>query len=61
MRAKTGTKSKEGVVALAGYAVSKDHEPIAFVIMVNGHNGNTWRYREIADAIVTALTRYTRG
>lgn len=61
VRAKTGTKSKEGVVALAGYAVSKDHEPIAFVIMVNGHYGNTWRYREIADEIVTALTRYTRG
>ncbi|HSW69164.1 MAG TPA: D-alanyl-D-alanine carboxypeptidase/D-alanyl-D-alanine-endopeptidase [Gammaproteobacteria bacterium] len=60
VRAKTGTKSKEGVVALAGYAVSKDHEPIAFVIMVNGRYGNTWKYREIADAIVTALTRYTR-
>lgn len=61
VRAKTGTKSKEGVVALAGYAVSKDHEPIAFVIMVNGHYGNTWKYREIADQIVTALTRYTRA
>ena len=61
VRAKTGTKSKEGVVALAGYAVSKDHEPIAFVIMVNGHYGNTWKYREMADRIVTALTRYSRG
>lgn len=61
VRAKTGTKSKEGVVALAGYAVSKDREPIAFVVMVNGHYGNTWKYRETADRIVTALTRYTRG
>ncbi len=61
IRAKTGTKSKEGVVALAGYAVSRDHEPIAFVIIVNGHYGNTWRYREMTDEMVTALTRYTRG
>ncbi len=61
VRAKTGTKSKEGVVALAGYVVSKDREPIAFVVMVNGHNGNTWKYREMTDRIVTALTRYTRG
>lgn len=61
VRAKTGTKSKEGVVALAGYAVSKDREPIAFVIMVNGHHSNTWKYRDVADRIVTALTRYTRA
>lgn len=61
VRAKTGTKSKEGVVALAGYVVSKDREPIAFVVMVNGHYGNTWKYREMADRIVTALTRYTRS
>ncbi len=61
VRAKTGTKSKEGVVALAGYAVSKDHEPIAFVVIVNGHYGNTWKYRETTDKIVTALTRYSRG
>ncbi len=60
VRAKTGTKSKEGVTALAGYAVSKDHEPIAFVIMVNTH-GNVWKYREMEDRIVTALTKYVRG
>jgi D-alanyl-D-alanine carboxypeptidase/D-alanyl-D-alanine-endopeptidase (penicillin-binding protein 4) len=59
VRAKTGTIA--GVVSLAGYAVSKDREPIAFVIIINGHNGNIWRYREIEDKIVTALTNYTRG
>lgn len=59
VRAKTGTMSD--IVSLAGYAVSKDHEPIAFVIIINGHNGNIWKYREIEDRIVTALTNYTRG
>ncbi len=58
VRAKTGTMSD--VVSLAGYAVSKDREPIAFVIIINGHNGNIWKYREIEDRIVTALTNYTR-
>ncbi len=58
VRAKTGTIA--GVVSLAGYAVSKEHEPIAFVIIVNGHNGNIWRYREIEDKIATALTNYVR-
>ncbi len=58
VRAKTGTMA--GVVSLAGYAVSKDKEPIAFVIIVNGHNGNIWKYREMEDKIVTALTNYSR-
>lgn len=61
VRAKTGTLAESGIVSLAGYAVSKDKEPIAFVIMVNGHNGNVWQYREIEDKIVTALTNYSRG
>lgn len=60
IRAKTGTMSKEGVVALAGYAVSRDREPLAFVIMINGHNSNVWKYREAEDKIVTALTNYIR-
>jgi D-alanyl-D-alanine carboxypeptidase/D-alanyl-D-alanine-endopeptidase (penicillin-binding protein 4) len=59
VRAKTGTIA--GVVSLAGYAISKDREPIAFVIIINGHNGNIWRYREVEDKIVVALTNYTRG
>ncbi len=61
VRAKTGSLAKSGVVALAGYAVSKDKEPIAFVIMINGHSGNVWKYREMEDKIVTALTNYQRG
>lgn len=59
VRAKTGTMS--GVVALAGYAISKDKEAIAFVIIVNGQNGMGWKYREIEDKIVTAITNYSRG
>ncbi len=58
VRAKTGTMS--GVVSLAGYTVNADKEPIAFVIMVNGRDGYDWKYREMEDAIVTALTRYSR-
>jgi len=61
VRAKTGTLAESGVIALAGYAISKDKEPMAFVIMVNGRNGNVWQYREIEDKIVTALTNYSRG
>lgn len=59
VRAKTGTMS--GVVALAGYAISKDKEALAFVIIINGQNGMGWKYREIEDRIVTALTNYSRG
>lgn len=57
VRAKTGTIS--GVVSLAGYAQAPD-EPLAFVIMINGTRGNGWRYKEMEDKIVTALTRYRR-
>ena len=58
VRAKTGTMS--GIVSLAGYTVNADKEPIAFVILVNGRDGYDWRYREMEDAIVTVLTRYSR-
>jgi D-alanyl-D-alanine carboxypeptidase/D-alanyl-D-alanine-endopeptidase (penicillin-binding protein 4) len=58
VRAKTGTI--DGVVSLAGYAMNKDKEPIAFVIIVNGKHGNIWRYREVEDRIVTALANFTR-
>lgn len=60
VRAKTGTLAKTGVTALAGYAISKDKEPIAFVILVNTTRGNVWKYREMEDKIVTALTNYSR-
>jgi D-alanyl-D-alanine carboxypeptidase/D-alanyl-D-alanine-endopeptidase (penicillin-binding protein 4) len=59
VRAKTGTM--QGVVSLAGYVVNKDKEAIAFVIIVNGRNGNIWQYREMEDKIVTALANYSRG
>ena len=58
VRAKTGTIS--GVVSLAGYAVSGDKEPLAFVIMINGSKGMGWQYKSIEDKIATALTRYHR-
>ncbi len=58
VRAKTGTIS--GVVSLAGYATSGEKEPLAFVIMVNGHKGMSWQYRSLEDKIATALTRYVR-
>jgi D-alanyl-D-alanine carboxypeptidase/D-alanyl-D-alanine-endopeptidase (penicillin-binding protein 4) len=61
VRAKTGTMSHTGVVALAGYAINRDKEPLAFVIIVNGRNGYGWKYKEMEDKIVTALTKYTRG
>lgn len=58
IRAKTGTIS--GVVSLAGYAVSADHEPLAFVIMINGAKNLGWQYKALEDQIATALTRYRR-
>lgn len=58
VRAKTGTMS--GVVSLAGYVVTKEKEPLAFVIIVNGHMGMGWKYKEMEDRIVTALAKYTR-
>jgi D-alanyl-D-alanine carboxypeptidase/D-alanyl-D-alanine-endopeptidase (penicillin-binding protein 4) len=58
VRAKTGTIS--GVVSLAGYVVSGDKEPLAFVIMINGSKGMGWRYKSLEDRIATALTKYKR-
>lgn len=58
VRAKTGTIS--GVVSLAGYAISADKDVLAFVIMINGNKGMTWKYRDMEDKIATALTRYKR-
>ncbi|OGT45920.1 MAG: D-alanyl-D-alanine carboxypeptidase/D-alanyl-D-alanine-endopeptidase [Gammaproteobacteria bacterium RIFCSPHIGHO2_12_FULL_41_20] len=58
VRAKTG--SMKGVLALAGYAISADKEPLAFVIMINTKAISMWQYKQIEDKIVTALTRYSR-
>jgi serine-type D-Ala-D-Ala carboxypeptidase/endopeptidase (penicillin-binding protein 4) len=57
VRAKTGTM--QGVISLAGYAMSADKEPIAFVIMINGR-GSVWQYRAMEDRIITYLTHYSR-
>lgn len=61
IRAKTGTMSDAGVSSLAGYAVTRDHEPLAFAILVNGHKGNVWKYRLMEDKIATALANFSRG
>jgi len=58
VRAKTGTIS--GVVSLAGYVMTADNEILAFVIMVNGNKGMTWKYKEMEDRIATALAKYRR-
>lgn len=58
VRAKTGTIS--GVVSLAGYVMTADNEILAFVIMVNGNKGMTWKYKEMEDKIATTLARYRR-
>ncbi len=59
VRAKTGTI--QGVVSLAGYAMSADREPIAFVIMINSKYGSIWQYRLLEDKIMQYLTHYSRG
>lgn len=58
VRAKTGSMS--GVTALAGYVVSKQKEPYAFVMIVNGRNGMGWKYKEMEDKVVTTLSKYSR-
>lgn len=58
VRAKTGTMS--GVVALAGYVIAKNQEPLAFVIIINGDLGLGWKYKEMENNIMTSLTRFLR-
>ncbi|HLB41329.1 MAG TPA: D-alanyl-D-alanine carboxypeptidase/D-alanyl-D-alanine-endopeptidase [Gammaproteobacteria bacterium] len=58
VRAKTGTIS--GVTSLAGYTVSADKEPLAFVVMINGNRGMGWRYKALEDKVIMTLTRYVK-
>lgn len=59
VRAKTGTIS--GVRTLAGFVVTQDQEPLAFVIMINGNKDMGPQYRDIEDRIATFLTLYRRN
>lgn len=59
VRAKTGTIA--GVNSLAGYAITRNKEALAFVIIINGKQGMGWRYKELQDEIVTAMTHYSGG
>lgn len=58
IRAKTGTIS--GVTSLVGYAITKNKETLAFVIMINTDKNMNWQYKAMEDKIVSALTRYVK-
>lgn len=60
VRAKTGTTADSGVISLAGYLITREQEPIAFVIMINGEKRKLWKYRTLEDDIVTALVNFRR-
>jgi len=49
------------VASLAGYTVTAEKEPLAFVIMINGSKGMGWRYKALEDKMTTTLTRYVRN
>lgn len=59
VHAKTGTIS--GVTTLAGYVITQEKEPLAFVIMINCNKGKGWQYKSIEDSIATLLTLYRRN
>ena len=59
VRAKTGTMT--GITALSGYVTSKDGEPLAFSIMINGFVKPTKEYeKQIEDQICILLSEFTR-
>lgn len=53
VHAKTG--SMTGVKTLAGYVKTRHHDTLAFVILVNGFSGSSYKYRRLQDNIVTYL------
>lgn len=57
LRAKTGFIN--GVSSLSGYTVTRDSEPIAFSLLINGYK-NLWTAREVQDKISILLTTFTR-
>ncbi len=58
LRAKTGTMSN--IRSLAGYVRTRDHEPLAFAIMVNNFEGTGQQARAAIDAIAVALAAFSR-
>lgn len=55
IRAKTGTMS--GVVSLSGYLTTADQQILAFSIMINGFTKPVTKYQQLADSIVSYLSR----
>jgi D-alanyl-D-alanine carboxypeptidase/D-alanyl-D-alanine-endopeptidase (penicillin-binding protein 4) len=55
-RAKTGTL--KGVSSLAGYAVNKRGEVVAFAVMVNGHSVPASAIRDLQDEVVKKLNSW---
>ena len=53
IHAKTGTLA--GVSCLSGYAFTKNNEPLAFSIMMNGYVGSAKPYRKLQDEICRIL------
>lgn len=58
LRAKTGTMSN--VRSLAGYVTSRDGEPLAFAIMLNGFEGQGTQAQAAVDRMAVSLAEFTR-
>ena len=56
IRAKTGNMT--GVSCLSGYAFTKNDEPLAFSIMLNGFVGSNTPYKQLQDKIAEILVNY---
>jgi serine-type D-Ala-D-Ala carboxypeptidase/endopeptidase (penicillin-binding protein 4) len=58
VRAKTG--SMNNVCSLAGYVESRDNEPLAFAIIINGYNGPLTKAQALQDVLCMRLASFTR-
>jgi len=56
IRAKTGTMS--GVSCLSGYVFTKNDDPLAFSIMMNGYVDSSRPFKELQDKIAEILVNY---
>jgi serine-type D-Ala-D-Ala carboxypeptidase/endopeptidase (penicillin-binding protein 4) len=59
VRAKTGTMTN--IRTLAGYVVTRDGEPLAFVILLNNFEGTGALANQAVDAIAVRLAGFSRG